>query len=623
MGPDEKPGAGRSSLLNPGSGHGVRMGFRGDARTCRARPPSRPAPGRLVLVGAHLLAFLAFPSAAAPQIRFSDQAEAAGVTALNVFGGMEKRYILEAHGSGAGFFDSDNDGDLDLYLVNGATFETWEERSGPGNSLYRNNGDGTFSDVAAAAGVDDAGWGAGCAVGDIDNDGDRDLYVTNYRANLLYGNRGDGTFADLTADAGVAGDDYSAGAAFFDYDNDGDLDLYVANYLRFDLRDNPRVDCDYVGGIKTYCGPLGMEGAADVLYRNDGGGRFADVTASSGVGASAVYFGLGVLPGDFDGDGLVDLYVANDQTPNLLFRNRGDGTFGESGLVSGVAYSGDGDEEAGMGVDSGDFDGDGDPDLYVTNFFRESNTLYRNEGGGRFSDYTVQADLEAVTLTMLGWGTAFSDLDNDGDLDLFVANGHVFPEVDDAPTGTSYRQKNQVFRNDGSGFADVSAAAGPGLKVDKVSRGASFGDYDEDGDVDVLVVNLNDTPTLLRNDRQEGNCLVVEVEGTKSNRDGAGAEIRVRAGDRTRVRVVDSSGSYLSASDIRAHFGLGALEAVESVAVRWPDGSEQTVGAVPANRLLFVRQGAEPEIGELKGLRGSGRSGEAVPGEAPDGSRQR
>ena len=370
---------------------------------------------------------------------------------------MEKRYILEAHGSGAGFFDSDNDGDLDLYLVNGATFETWEERSGPGNSLYRNNGDGTFSDVAAAAGVDDAGWGAGCAVGDIDNDGDRDLYVTNYRANLLYGNRGDGAFADLTADAGVAGDDYSAGAAFFDYDNDGDLDLYVANYLRFDLRDNPRVDCDYVGGIKTYCGPLGMEGAADVLYRNDGGGGFADVTASSGVGASAIHFGLGVLPGDFDGDGLVDLYVANDQTPNLLFRNRGDGTFGETGLVSGVAYSGDGDEEAGMGVDSGDFDGDGDPDLYVTNFFRESNTLYRNEGAGRFSDFTVQADLEAVTLTMLGWGTAFSDLDNDGDLDLFVANGHVFPEVDDAPTGTSYRQLNQVFRNDGDGGSPTSA----------------------------------------------------------------------------------------------------------------------------------------------------------------------
>ena len=579
---------------------------------------------RLVLAGAHLLAVLAFPSVCEPQIRFSDQAEAAGVTALNVFGGMEKRYILEAHGSGAGFFDSDGDGDLDLYLVNGSTFETYQERSGPGNSLYRNDGDGSFSDVAAASGVDDAGWGAGCAVGDIDNDGDRDLYVTNYGANLLYGNRGDGTFADLTADAGVAGDAYSAGAAFFDYDNDGDLDLYVANYLRFDLRDNPRVDCDYVGGIKTYCGPLGMEGGVDVLYRNDGGGRFADVTGSSGVGASAIYFGLGVLPGDFDGDGLVDLYVANDQTPNLLFRNRGDATFAESGLVSGVAYSGDGDEEAGMGVDSGDFDGDGDPDLYVTNFFRESNTLYRNEGGGRFSDFTVQADLEAVTLTRLGWGTAFADLDNDGDLDLFAANGHVFPEVDDAPTGTSYRQQNQVFRNDGGGgFADVSAAAGPGLRVEKVSRGASFGDYDDDGDVDVLVVNLNDTPTLLRNDREEGNCLVVEVAGTKSNRDGAGAEVRVRAGGQTQVRVVDSSGSYLSASDIRAHFGLGSLEEVESVAVRWPDGSEQTIAAVPANKLLFVRQGAEPEVRELKGLRGSRRSGEAVPGEIPDGSQQR
>ena len=327
-------------MLNPGSDPGVCKVPGAIARTCLPGPSKRQAPARLLLAGGYLLGLLAFPSVAEPQIRFSDQAEAAGITALNVFGGMEKRYILEAHGSGAGFFDSDNDGDLDLYLVNGSTFETYKERSGPGNSLYRNNGDGTFSDVAAAAGVDDAGWGAGCAVGDIDNDGDRDLYVTNYRANLLYENRGDGTFADVTAAAGVAGDAYSAGAAFFDYDNDGDLDLYVANYLRFDLRDNPRVDCDYVGGIKTYCGPLGMEGAADVLYRNDGGGRFADVTASSGVGASAILFGLGVLPGDFDGDGLVDLYVANDQTPNLLFRNRGDGTFDETGLVSGVAYSG-------------------------------------------------------------------------------------------------------------------------------------------------------------------------------------------------------------------------------------------------------------------------------------------
>ena len=526
------------------------------------------------------------------QLQFSDQASAAGVVAPNTFGAEKKTYILEAHGSGAGFFDYDNDGDLDLYLVNGSTFETYEERSGPGNSLYRNDGDGTFAERARDAGVDDAGWGAGCAIGDIDNDGHRDLYVTNYRANLLYRNRGDGSFADVTAAAGVAGDGYSAAAALFDYDNDGDLDLYVTNYVLFDLGDNPRTGCDYVGGIETYCGPMGMKGDADVFYRNEGEGRFADVTESTGIGEANRFYGLGVAPADYDWDGDMDFYVANDKTPNVLFQNQNDGTFVDVGLISGVAYSSDGDEEAGMGVDFGDFDNDGALDIYVTNFFRESNTLYRNERTGRFSDVTVQSDLEAATMTRLGWGTSFSDFDNDGDLDLFVANGHVFPEVDDAPTGTSYRQLNQVFRNDGKGFSDVTATAGPGLTVEKVSRGAAFGDYDNDGDVDILVVNLNDTPTLLRNDLAgNANWLLVQVEGRSVNRDGAGAQIRVSAGGATQLRVIDGSGSYLSASDIRAHFGLGSHAAVDSVSVTWPDGSRQVITEAHANSLLFQRQG--------------------------------
>ena len=324
------------------------------------------------------------------QITFTEQAETVGILAYNTFGGVEKSYIVEAHGSGAGFFDYDNDGDLDLYLVNGATFDTYRTKSGPGNSLYENGSDGIFRDVAKKLDVDDAGWGAGCAVGDIDNDGLRDLYVTNYRENVLYRNLGEGGFKDITNISGVAGDGFSAAAAFLDYDNDGDLDLYVTNYVQFDLANKPKTDCDYVGGIKTYCGPLGMIGDKDVFYRNDGNGKFVDVTAISGIGTSNDYFGLGIVPADYDGDGDVDLYVANDQTPNLLFRNESNGTFIDVGLISGVAYNGDGDEEAGMGVDFGDYDNDGDLDLYVTNFFRESNTLYRNEGLRRFSDYTIK-----------------------------------------------------------------------------------------------------------------------------------------------------------------------------------------------------------------------------------------
>ena len=530
---------------------------------------------------------------------FTDQTALAGLTAPNIFGDPHhKEYILEAHGSGAGFFDYDGDGNQDLYVVNGSDFERYQKRSGPGNILYRNVGDGTFEDRTAAAGVGDASWGAGCAVGDIDNDGYRDLYVTNYGANVLYHNQRDGRFNDITATAGVAGDDYSSAAAFFDYDKDGDLDLYVANYVVFDLDDNPRVGCDYVGGIKTYCGPLGMEGGADVLYRNDGSGRYADVTAASGVDQANSYFGLGVVPCDYDGDGNLDLYVANDQTPNVLFQNRGDGRFVDVALVAGVAYSGDGDEESGMGVDFGDFDNDGDFDVYVTNFFRESNTLYRSEGRGHFADFTVEAGIEAVTLASLGWGTHFGDFDNDGDLDLFVANGHVFPQVDDAPTGTSYRQRNQLFRNDineSGRFVDISNTAGPAMAIEKVSRGASFADYDDDGDVDVFVVNLNDTPTLLRNDLGSGaSWLTVQVDGGAGgdvNRDGVGARLRLVAGGQAQFRMINGAGSYLSHNDLRAHFGLGDHRLVEVLEIVWPDGMTQTATSVPVNRTVIMRRG--------------------------------
>ena len=546
---------------------------------------------------------------------FTDQTTASGIDFRHTFGSAEKHHIVEAHGGGGALFDYDGDGYLDLYIVNGATFDTWQDKSGPGNVLYHNRGDGTFTDVSQATGTDDASWGAGAAVGDIDNDGHRDLYVTNFGPNVLYRNTGD--FTDITQIAGVGGDDYSASAAFFDYDNDGDLDLYVANYVVFDARqaaaEEPRL-CSFFGGLQVYCGPKGMRGAADVLYRNDGR-TFTDVTISSGVATANRYYGLGVVPIDYDGDGDLDLYVANDETPNVLWRNNGDSTFADVALLTGVAYNEEGSEEAGMGIDVGDIDNDGDDDLYVTNFFRETNTLYRNEGGypwpespqavgqRRFTDVTAAVGLAAPSISLLGWGTRFFDADHDGWLDLFVANGHVYPQVDVKVAGSPYRQPNQLFRNmaDGTGtYQDISAHAGPGLQVVAVSRGAAFGDIDNDGDVDVFVSNLNDVPSLLRNDgHSPGHWLLIEVQGTTSNRDGVGARIHVSAAGQSQWRSVNGAVSFLSHSDIRAHFGLGAAGRVEQVDITWPNGMTDVVRDVPVDRLLVVRQGGDYEIGEF------------------------
>ena len=481
---------------------------------------------------------------------FTEQTQAAGIDFRHTYGSQEKEYIVEAHGSGAGFFDYDSDGYIDLYIVNGATFATHIDRSGPSNALYRNRGDGTFTEIATQAGVADAGWGSGITVGDVDGDGDPDLYVTNFGTNVLYRNGADGSFEDVTDAAGVAVDEYSSSAAFFDYDGDGDLDLYVANYVRLDVEATRARGCNYIGDVAVYCGPMGMAAGVDVLFRNDGTGRFSDMTAQTGVDRANRYYGLGVAPEDYDSDGDADVYVANDATPNVLFQNQGDGTLEDVALMSGVAYNADGNEEAGMGVDFGDYDNDGDQDLFVTNFFRESNTLYRNDGVRGFTDHTVRAGLEAPTMTSLGWGTGFLDYDNDADLDLFVANGHVYPQVDVVPTGTSYRQRNQLFRNDGDGrFKDISALAGPGLQVEKVSRGACFGDYDSDGDVDLFVVNLNDTPTLLRNDYSRArHRLTVQLVGARIT-DGTVAIVRATVGGRVQTRTVRGASSYMSFND--------------------------------------------------------------------------
>ena len=528
---------------------------------------------------------------------FTDQTKAAGVDFFYVSGGEVKNHIIETMGGGAAFFDYDNDGVLDLYAVNGSTVDTYRQKSGPGNVLYRNKGTGSFADVTDAAGTGDRGWGMGCTVGDIDGDGYGDLYVTNYGPNILYHNLGSGSFEDIATRAGVAGDEYSASAAFFDYDNDGDLDLYTTTYLVYDPEDPPGRTCTY-GGFEIYCGPQGLPRGGDVLYRNEGGNLFADVTRPSGISWANRYYGLGVLPADLDNDGDTDLFVANDKTPNLVFRNDGDGTFTETGLKAGVAYNAQGKEEAGMGIGAGDYDGDGDTDLYVTHFFRESNTLYRNDGRGRFQDVTRLAGLEEPTLEMLGWGTAFFDWDNDGDLDLFVANGHVYPQIDLESMGTSYGQRNQLFRNEGDGRLEEVPAEECGMVAGKVSRGAAFADYDNDGDTDIFTVNLDETATLLRNETNGGNWLAVQLFGSGANRNAIGARIRLAAGDREQVRTVSGAGSYLSFSDTRAHFGLGPESGADLVEITWPGGGMQTVRSLPANRLVVVWQGGTHAVRE-------------------------
>lgn len=535
------------------------------------------------------------PAASFAQVHFSDQTRAAGIEYYNTCGDLDKRFVLEAHGSGAGFFDADNDGDLDLYIANGSTFATYGDLSGPGNALYINQGDGAFVDRTEISGSGHAGWGTGVAVADVDNDGDRDLYVTNYGSNLLLLNDSNGAFTDYTSEAAVGGDQFSASSAFFDYDNDGDLDLYVSNYVEFDAQNRPETPelCTFFSGLKVYCGPKGLVGAPDVLYRNEGAGRFVDVTVASGVSSANRYYGLGVVPADYNSDGFTDLFVANDETPNVLFHNQGNGTFRDIALVAGVAYNADGDTEAGMGADFGDYDNDGDPDLYVTHFFTETNTLYRNENGARFTDVTTTAGLAAPTVDLLGWGTRFFDHDNDGQLDLFVANGHVYPQVDKVETGSSYRQPNQLFINEGAGrFRSAEEVAG--LAIKKVSRGAAFGDYDNDGDVDVFVVDLNDAPTLLRN--EEGNAsnwLLVRLFGRQDNRDGVGAHIRLRADGRSQWRDINGAGSYLSHSDLRAHFGLATASRVEQIDIAWPNGSTTTLRDLPVNKLLVIDQGGQ------------------------------
>ena len=521
-----------------------------------------------------------------------DVALEAGLDLPNVSGSPTKEYITDANGAGAAFFDYDADGDLDVLLVNGSTVERLSMGGDPMVALYDNDGRGRFRNVTRDSCLDRRrGWGTGACIADVDNDGLHDVYVTAIGSNVLWRNTGARRFI-ATADASDAR--WSTGCAFGDYDRDGRVDLYVANYLRFDPATVPRrgeTSCGRFMNIVAFCGPRALTPERDVLYRNAGGGRFVDVTEAAGVDRPG-HFGFGVLFSDLDDDGWPDIYVANDSVPNFLFRNDRDGGFVEEGLLRGVAVSRDGREQAGMGVDAGDYDGDGRLDLVVTNFAQDYTTVYHNLGGGVFADRSFESGVAAAYGPSLGWGVGFVDIDNDGLLDLFVSNGHVYPDI--AQTGTStYHQRNLLFQNRGKGrFGRVAPRAGGGLALVRSSRGAAFGDYDNDGDIDILVSNIDDRPTLLRNDTSGGGWVTMRLVGVTSNRDGIGAKVTVVAGGRRQMAEVRAGGSYVSHNDMRVHFGLGDAAAVDRVEIRWPSGLVERVNRLEANRVYEAREGS-------------------------------
>ncbi len=552
--------------------------------------------------------------------RFVERTLAAGLDFNHVSGSPEQRYILESISSGAAFFDADGDDFQDLFLVNSSRVPTHPD--GATNRLYRNvpapDGSRAFADVTAGSGLGREGWGMGCAVGDTDNDGDVDLYVTYWGANVLYANSGDGWFSDVTAAAGVGDPGWGTSAAFGDLDDDGLLDLFVANYVVFDLGDPPSggLPCGW-RGLDVYCGPNSMQPQANALYRNEGAGRFADRTEDTGV-SDDVQASLGVVFGDYDDDGDQDVYVANDGYPNVLYRNDGDWRLQEVAPWSGAAYSEDGRSQAGMGVAWGDYDGDGDLDLFVTNFSDDVNTLYQNQGDGSFRVQTAAVGLAAGVRPYLGWATAFFDADNDGWLDLFVANGHIYPQVDVHPSGYRYAQRNLFYRNLGGRFAQ--AEAGPGFSLVRVSRGVALGDYDNDGDVDLLVMNLNEPPDLLHNVGESPNhWLGLRLVGRHGNRDALGASVRLHAGGRVHFLEVQRAVGYLSQSDPRLLFGLGDGTRVDSVVVRWPGGRRQVLRGLATDRYHVVEEGVDEPLAAYAHTDRLQAPTEAAPALAPAG----
>ena len=546
----------------------------------------------LLLATAVLLAFEARVRSQPPAgpIAFPDIARQAGITFHHENGASPEKYLIETMVAGAAWIDYDNDGRLDLYLVNGAATAAYKPARPPRSALYHNNRDGTFSDVTAKAGVAAEGlYGMGVAVGDFDNDGFPDLYVIGYGRSILYRNNGDGTFGDITQKAGVANaDKWGSSGAWFDYDRDGWLDLIVVNYVDWSPRNNPAC---FEQKYRAYCHPNKFHGQPAALFHNNHDGTFTDVSARSRIGAKPGN-GLGVVCFDYDGDGWQDVFVANDSMANYLYHNRGDGTFQEVGLESGVAFGEDGRSEAGMGVDAADYDNDGRLDLFVTHLDLEFNRLYRNAGDGTFEDATFLGKLGYQTYHMSGFGARFMDYDNDGWRDLFVANGHVLDNVALFHTDTAYAEKKMMFRNERGKFVSAGDQFGPDFGLPRVSRGAAVADFDNDGDLDILATNNGGEPQLFRNDGgNKRHWIELRLIGARSNRDGVGARVKVVAGSLTQVDERKGGMSYQSAQDPRLHFGLGDAARVDSIEVRWPSGAVDRLSNIPADRELTIKEG--------------------------------
>jgi hypothetical protein len=548
----------------------------------------------LLMIGATLVAACSL-SAANPTLLFRDITADAGITFTH-HAAPEKKYIVESMSGGVAMLDYDNDGLIDLYFVDSLTVETARKPEAARSALYRNLGNGRFADVTETSGLAHPGWGMGVCTADVDGDGWDDLYVTGLGGNRLYRNNHDGTFTDIAQQAGVAGGGWSAGCGFADYDRDGKLDLFVSRYVKIDLDHLPEFGkdktCEY-RGIAVQCGPRGLPGESDFLFHNDGNGRFTEVSARAGVGDARGYFGLGIAWFDYNDDGWPDLYVANDATPNFLYRNNHDGTFKEVAFPMGVAVSEDGAEQGSMGVALGDYLNTGRLSLFVTNFSEEYNDLYRHDGD-HFTDVSFRSATAPSSLPYVGWGTAFIDYDNDGFQDIIVVNGHVYPQLDAVRLGASagYRQRKLLYRNRGDGtFEEVSAQFGSVMMDPRVGRGLALGDLDNDGRLDVVVNNLDGRPEVLHNElATRGNWLMVKLKGGAGNTDAIGASVTAHAGALTQTRVVQSGTSYISQNDMRLHFGLGAATRVDSVDVRWPDGTPSKLTNVKANQIVTIRK---------------------------------
>jgi hypothetical protein len=534
-----------------------------------------------------------------PSVQFIDVAEKAGLHTPNVWGGIEhKRIIIETKGSGIAFFDYDNDGWLDIYLTNGSRLDAhWDKGKEPTTHLYKNNRDGTFTDVTEKSGLGRSGWQTGICVGDYDNDGWDDLFCAFWGHNILFHNNGDGTFTDVTKKANLAQEHgrWGTGCTFLDYDRDGFLDLFVCNFVKLDPDHPPTMEeasfCQWKG-VPTMCGPRGLPGDTCLLYHNNGDGTFTDVSEKAGITKPGPRYSITAVSYDFDNDGWPDIYVAVDSMPSMMFKNNHNGTFTDVAIMAGCAYNDDGHEQAGMGIGVADYDCDGWLDIFKTNFADDTCDLYHNNGDGTFSDLSFNSGI-GINNNYVAWGTGFIDYDNDGWADIVQINGHVYPEVDNYNFGQTFKNPRLVYRNLGNGrFKDVSAEMGPGITAKYSSRGAAFGDYDNDGGMDILILNMNDVPSLLHNvGGNKQNWIKLKLVGTKCNRTAIGARVRVITGKHIQMDEVHSGTSVMSQSDLRLHFGLGAMDTIDAIEVKWPTTQKiERFTQVKANQILTIRE---------------------------------